>query len=123
MWTPRFTSIMTGTPIGVEVGLAAGSGKTCIARIFACAGVELGSLAGTGVGLDHQREIPLHWLAATAGLRWRHRLTGALGLVADADAVVPLVRPQFMLDDGSVAFQPSPLAARISVAIEIAPGK
>lgn len=69
-----------------------------------CARIEVGAMIGESLRPDGRRAIA-PWLAATPGVGVivRPKATrGMLGLILRADAVLPLTRPAFATDEGSL---------------------
>jgi hypothetical protein len=120
-WAERFDPVMDGSSAGVAISLQSLAARVCVARWFACAGVEAGQIGGRAVELEDGRQASLPWLAATAGARTRYRMSSKVDAVLDAGIVVPLGRPQFTFDGGGVVFRPTPVAARLGLALEFAP--
>lgn len=114
-WGTRFAS--AGGDVGADVGLLAASGRLCWR--FACIGGEVGRMTGRAVELMDGRDASLTWAAVTAGGRWRFPLRDQVDVVVDAGIAVAVDRPIFELMDGTEAFRPTPVAARLGVALEI----
>jgi len=114
-WATRFAS--AGGDVGAEVGLLAASGRLCWR--YACVGAEVGRMTGRAVELMNGRDAALSWAAVTAGGRWRVAVWDQVDLVVDAGIAVAVDRPTFELMDGTEAFRPTPVGARLGVALEI----
>lgn len=68
-----------------------------------CAGMEAGQVIGRGYGWRHLQTARLPWLAATASAGATLPLGRRLAAVAQAEAAVPLLRPDFAVEGvGSV---------------------
>jgi hypothetical protein len=85
----------------------------------ACGGGDVGWMTGQGVGLLDARAATRRWSAVAAGGRWRHRLAGPLAFVAEAEVLVGIERPRFVLDDGSLLFQPAILGVHLALGLEV----
>jgi hypothetical protein len=112
-----------------DLNLAVGSLLACTnalstpaARVAVplCAGLELGRLAGVARGVPNGHEGVIPWVAplAEAGLFWGIPGTG-LRLGALISAVVPLNRDEFVLRGIGSVHQPSSLAGRGSVGVDV----
>ncbi len=117
----RFARI-GATAVGVDVGLIAGQLAGCrraLAGVWLCAGLEVGWLRAAPVGLIDPTAVRRAWLAGQGtvsraiGFGRRTSLVGELGVSA------ALVRPRFVLDDGTALFAPSSAAMRATIAVEV----
>jgi hypothetical protein len=88
--------------------------------LVACAGFELGRLAGEGRGISRGRVGVALWQAVRADAGVVLPRQGDLRLVVRGGAVVPLVRRDFELD-GTAVHRPAPLTLRVTVGAELAP--
>lgn len=86
---------------------------------LACAGVELGRLAGTGLEVAHPETGAVFWRAARADVGITMTLGGNAGLVLRAGAAVPWSRPEFVLDGAELVYQPSRLAGRFTAGLQV----
>ena len=59
------------------------------------------------------------WAAASASIWWRRHLVGPAGLACAIEGLVPVARPRFVLDSGDVVYQPSRVAVRALVGLEL----
>lgn len=85
--------------------------------VHACGGLELGRLQGQGTGVSRPREGGAAWLAPRVDLT----LTAGspdLRVFARGGALVPLLRPRFILGDVAV-HQADALAFRAGIGIEL----
>ncbi len=80
---------------------------------------EIGSMSGRGVGLFDAKVGEATYTAAGLGLSLRTRLRGHLALIAGFDMLRAIDRPRFVLDRGTVLFQPDPLAGRVNLGLEL----
>jgi hypothetical protein len=84
-----------------------------------CALGEFGSMSGRGVGLFNAKVGEGTYSAAGIGLSLRARLRPHLALVGGFDMLRAIERPRFVLDRGTVLFQPDPLAGRVNLGLEV----
>lgn len=114
---------------GADVNLAVGGLLVCSSTLSTpsarlslplCAGVELGRLAGVGRGVPNAREGAVPWVAplVEGGMYWRIPGT-ALRVAALVSAVVPLNRDRFVVRGLGPVHQPSSVAGRGSLGIEL----
>ena len=76
------------------------------------AGVEVGSQGGQGFGVTQPGDGHQLWLAASATVTLRRRLAGRWNVVGAAGAVIPLLRPRFVIENLGVVHQASAAALR-----------
>jgi hypothetical protein len=105
--------------------LALGAALGCFAPRWgrwtglACGGLELGRLAGTGLGVARPETGASFWRAARADLG----LTAAIGrntaFLLRAGAALPLARPEFVFDGTSLVYRPSRLGGRLTAGVEL----
>jgi hypothetical protein len=85
-----------------------------------CAGLHLGSLSGRARGENVvSREAKLLWLAAATGpsLEW---FAGRwVGVLANAELLVPLTRPRFHIDNSPVSYDANPVAGSVQLGAEV----
>lgn len=85
-----------------------------------CARIELGAMIGESLAPEGRRALA-PWLAATpgVGLVVRPRATRTLlGLIVRADAILPLTRPAFATDEGSLLLRID-FGAQVLVGVEL----
>ena len=105
--------------------LALGGALGCVApRVgrwtpLACGGLELGRLAGTGLDVARPETGAAFWRAVRADVGGTVALRGKTALVLRAGVVVPLARPDFVLDGSEVVYRPSRIAARGTAGVEL----
>lgn len=87
------------------------------ARVALCAGPELSREQGRGFGVSDPKTGTKYWLSFSAGLRSALRLGGRLWLEAGAEAVLPTLREQFVLDSIGLVHTPAQLSARASLGL------
>ena len=86
---------------------------------LACGGVELGRLAGTGLGVAQPETASTFWRAARTDVGVTAALGGNSALVLRAGVAVPWSRPNFVLDGADPVYQPSRLAGRFTAGLQI----
>jgi hypothetical protein len=114
---------------GSDVGLLAGELGICGAllqkpiEIAPCAAVEIGELYATGFGVVNPRRGGAVWVALKGGgaLVWRPLKApfAGLGLTARIEAVIPLVRPRFVIEKVGPVHSPAYVAGRGALGVEI----
>jgi hypothetical protein len=87
--------------------------------IAPCVGAEAGLLSGTGFGVRDPGSGSALWLAAILGLRGSLSLTEQLGAWVSAELVVPMGRPDFVLENVGPVHQPAPVAGRAALGLEL----
>jgi hypothetical protein len=103
----------------VEFGLLAASIQGCgrfvdgVVRAAACTGIEAGQLAAEGSGLVDSQRVERLWLAPYAGLDVGTGLGGGFGLQLRGEALLPLVRPRYVVDDQELVHRPPLVALRL----------
>lgn len=113
-----------GTP-GAEIELAAGSLLACVPRLLqasnlalgACAGAELGWLAGRGTGVTVARSGQSLWTAARADAEARWTLAQGLGLDFRLSALVPWERDEFSIDGVGRVFRSNAVVGRATLGL------
>jgi hypothetical protein len=83
---------------GLRAGYAIGHGWVDTAL---CAGIEAGRVAAKGAGLSNARSVHDLWLAAHAGLQLSAQPTTALALFIRGEALVPLLRQSYAVNDAA----------------------
>lgn len=110
--------------VGGEFQLAFGAALLCFERlpptlgIVGCAGFELGRLDGKGTGATVPHDRSAWWEGVRAEGGVNVPLNDAFSVAIRVGAVVPLSRPEFVVDDTSV-HRPAALTGRASVGMEI----
>ena len=84
-----------------------------------CAGADLQQVSASGFGAAQNFDTDAAWLSAAGGLLLRMPLTSWLALRAQADAVVPLSRPRFVVEGDGAVHQPSAIGARAGIGAEL----
>jgi hypothetical protein len=104
--------------------LALGGGLACFAprrgrwTLLACGGGELGRLAGTGL-VALPETGTLLWRAIRADGGATVGLTANAAILLRAGIVRPLARPDFVLDQHELVYQPSPVAVRLTAGLQL----
>ncbi len=122
-WVPQSARLAPGAPGGVEVKLdtltlRGGWGPSAL-PLRAWLLAEVGSIAGTGVGLEAERTADSRWTALGAGLGVGWPMSEHARLVGTFEIAVPLERPRFMLERGADLYQPGAVAARCALGLEV----
>jgi hypothetical protein len=105
--------------------LVVGGARACLAprrgrwTPLACAGFELGRLAGTGQGVARPETGQALWRAVRADVGFTAGLNGNTALLLTGGVAVPLAHPAFVLDGSELVYQPSRLAVRLAAGVEI----
>jgi hypothetical protein len=115
-----------GAQQGVDFSLLAGGARGCFSALAsaffpaACAGVELGRLSADGAGLRDARRADNLWLAPAAGLELSPELWRGLSIEVRADALLPLIRKHYAVNDNENVFRPPPVAIRFYLGLILA---
>lgn len=88
-------------------------------RLGGCVGAELSRMSATGYGVSEPSSRATTFVSTVASVRFGVRLGGPIWFFALADLVVPLRRPQFVLENAGTIFQLSPLGGRTSMGLEL----
>lgn len=102
-WIPRRIAEARYQAWAAELA-GCGVPKVGIVEFPICARVEVGAMIGESLGPEGRRALA-PWLTAAPGVGMivlPKRTRGVLGLVLRADAVLPLTRPAFATDEGSL---------------------
>ncbi len=81
---------------------------------------ELGSMQGTGMSAVGQRKGSSAWLGTGAGVAGLWHASPTVAVVGSVEALAALERARFQLADGTEVYQPSPVAARAALGVELA---
>jgi hypothetical protein len=110
---------------GGDISLLGGGVRVCYAaqggRLSgrACAGAEFGRLQGTGVGASWSVSQDVFWSAGRVGVAGSYAFSSALALRAGIEALVPVSRPEFILENVGPVHQPAAVAGRLAVGLEL----
>jgi hypothetical protein len=77
-----------------------------------CMAAELGVLRGEGYGTAQRGIRTVTWAALGPGLEGGVPVAGSLSLRAGADVLLALERPQFVLENVGLVYQPGPVSVR-----------
>jgi hypothetical protein len=114
-----------GAEQGVDFSLLAGGARGCFSALesalfpAACAGVELGRFSADGVGLRDARRADNLWLAPAAGLELNPELWHGVFADVRADALLPLIRKHYAVNDSDDVFRPPPVALRFYLGLSL----
>ena len=96
----------TRADVGGHFSLAGGSATVCrdlasgrVAGVGLCAGVEVGAVTGTSYGVTAPATARAPWAAATAGGVGALRVGSRVALRLQVAAVVPVLRPDYQLEN------------------------
>jgi hypothetical protein len=123
-WFAREARLPDRPNTGGDIRLTTGNARICPLAVLRpievplCAGVEIGSMHGSGVGIDVPTSTRLLWVAltASAGVIWMP--SPWVGLWADAALVVPVSRPIFEAENVGEIHQPAPAAFAGTLGLE-----
>lgn len=133
------TGVVQGRPAsGADFTLIVGALRTCRALLpffsrpwprpqlradgSACAGLELGSLAGQGFGIANPERGEALWVAPRLDLRGGLGIVGPLSLALDVGVAFPVDRRRFVIEAGDgtlVVHEPGPAAGRLAVTADL----
>jgi hypothetical protein len=113
----------------VDFSLLAGGVRACreLARglvgVDACGGVELGRLFASGQGLDDAASFADWWLAPSLGVMLGSMLAGSLYFRAGADALVPVLREAYRVNDSVLVHRAPSIGVRGGIALGFVIGR
>lgn len=122
---PRTATIESAEDAGARIGLAAAGLRGCYApgsqrvEVPLCGGLEAGAIWGKGFGLARPKTAVAPWVAVVLETGLSVVLHSRVALRILAEGVVPLRRPQFVVDDRGAVHQPARVGARAGAAIEL----
>jgi hypothetical protein len=99
-------------------------GRTCYAffgptvELAPCVGAEYGTVRGMAFGVGVPGVGKGLWLAATASGAARWRAAPWLGAVAEVGVALPLVRPEYVIDNVGVVYRADFVGLRLLAALE-----
>lgn len=82
-------------------------------------GADVELLRARGFGAANNYDASAAWLSATGGALFVVPLSSFLALRADADAVVPLARPRFVVDGEGAVHRPASFGLRAGIGAEL----
>lgn len=123
-WFARPVRLDDRPDTGGDIDLTTGSVRVCPlavrrpVEVPVCAGLELGSMRGTGTGIEEPTTTRLLWAALTAsiGLVWMPSRWA--GVWVDAGLQVPISRPIFAVEGVGRVFQPPPAGFAATIGVE-----
>jgi hypothetical protein len=124
-WFARPARLADRLGVGGDIDLTTGAVRVCPVAMLRpveiplCAGFELGSMHGRGVGISDPAEARLLWAAfsAGAGLVWMP--AQRVGLWLDTALVVPVSRPVFSAENVGRVHQPAAAAFSGMMGVEV----
>jgi len=120
-WFPRRFATLADTPgAGVEVHTLGGAAEACfhVTGGWACAGGEAAAIDGEGVAFEGAQAERSLWTAVTAGLAGDVSLGHGARFVIELGGYFAMQRPRYVLDDGTLLYEPSQLGARLYAGVE-----
>lgn len=87
--------------------------------IAPCAVASMHFVSAQGFGATENYDATARWVSIDGGLLARLPLASWLGLRARADALVPLARPTFAVENEGVVHRPPPVGLRASLGAEL----
>ncbi|MBX3190028.1 MAG: hypothetical protein KF819_23585 [Labilithrix sp.] len=84
-----------------------------------CLGVDVHLVGARGFGAARNFDESARWAAGTGGALLRVPVAPWLALRAQADAVVPLARPRFVVENEGTVHRPSAMGARGTIGAEL----
>lgn len=125
-WPGSSAALPTRPDVGGRFSLAAGGALACrdlasgrVAEVGLCAGVEAGAVTGTSYGVTATATASAPWAAATASGAAGVRLGSRVTLRAQAAAVVPVLRPDYRLENLGTVHRLPPVGFRGLFGVEV----
>jgi hypothetical protein len=121
-WLPR-SKHPVSTPEGAGAAFELLAAQARVAYLFRdrvgpAVALEVGSARASGYGVSTPMQGSAAWYAASIGLFASMR-SGDVGLAAELMAVVPLTRPDFVVENAGVAHTPAAIGLRAGLAGEV----
>jgi len=122
-WFPRRAFAGSNAESGGEIGLYTASVRGCVAAIHMwersleldpCVRAEAGLTNGRGFGIAEPTSSTNPWGAVFVGLSMRQLSTTSLGAWLAVEGGVPIVRPNYVIEELGTVFRAGPLLARVS---------
>jgi hypothetical protein len=87
-------------------------------EVSPCVGAEYGTVRGTGFGVGDPGAGKGLWLAATMAGAARWRMTPGLGTMAEVGITLPLVRPDYVIDNVGFVYRTDFVGLRLLAGLE-----
>lgn len=123
---PREARPDPAQPPGARLSLWTATLRACgVARVrprlelAGCGGLEAGALLGAGFGVEAARTRAQPWFAVVVGPELAVPVARRSAVTLGVDAVVPLVRPLFVLDGIGPVFRAHPAAFRAVLGVQL----
>lgn len=84
-----------------------------------CGGVEAGAMRGASFGVTQPGAGGSLWLAITVGAMARARFNERVGVVVEVAGALPLLRPNFVIDNVGAVFQTGSATLRATAGVEV----
>ena len=84
-----------------------------------CAGADVQRVSAKGFGAATNYDASAAWVSATGGALVRFPVTSWLALRGEADALVPLTRPRFVVEGDGAVHKPAAIGLRAGIGAEI----
>lgn len=124
-WASQSETVSTSTA-GARFSMTSLGGRGCWAALRTrtfdlspCAGADVHFVSAPGQGADVNYTASGEWTAIGGGALGRLHVSSWLALRARAEAVVPLSRPTFVVENEGFVHRPSILGAAASLGIEV----
>jgi hypothetical protein len=119
-WLPQ-ASLELGER-SVHVGLAVAGVRLChapSAALAVCPELEAGWLWASGAELDNARSARDPWLAPGASVELRALVLDAVSVVSRVALLMPLVRSEYLVNEGELLHRTPPVVLRLSLGVEL----
>jgi hypothetical protein len=124
VWTSQ-SQTTTSSEAGARFGMTVLGGSACYALVKApfelgpCAGAEVAFVRANGFGAKTNYEATAQWASAAGSLLGGVPLGSVVSLRVRLDALVPLSRPTFIVENEGQVHRPPTLGVRGSLGVEI----
>jgi hypothetical protein len=125
VWPERSSTLADRPSAGGDVSLTALSAGTCRAipagpiSLAPCGSLEIGRLSAAGFGVPRPGSGAAPWVALKAGGMAAWEPWDSVWVTLRLEAVVPFIRPRFILEDVGAVHQPSAVAGRAAAGLEV----
>jgi hypothetical protein len=119
-WLPQ-ASLELGAR-SVHLGLAVAGVRLCHApstALAVCPELEAGLLSASGAELDNARSARDPWLAPGASIELRAPVLDAVSVVSRVALLIPLVRSEYLVNEGELLHRTPPVVLRLSLGVEL----